>query len=108
MRACASCGQAVPIRWRNSGPPPVVEHVAGPVISSVEYRRSCPGYIVDRRQTCTRCGIELRRGRWAVFFVEGEIVTQVGEQAPIFGGSRLSGAPCEDRATSPHRRSSVA
>lgn len=66
-------------RWRNNGPPPApVIHVAGPVIACREYRRSCPGYIVDQRQACALCGSELIRGRWGVFFEQGDVVAKLG------------------------------
>lgn len=79
MRACAACGQPVPIRWRNdlnAPKEPDVEHIAGPIISSVEPRPSCPHYVVDRRQACTRCGKQLVRGRWAAFWVPGQLVLE--------------------------------
>lgn len=79
MRTCAACGQPVPIRWRNDpGAPknPDLEHIAGPIISSVEPRQSCPHYVVDRRQACIRCGKELVHGRWAAFFVPGQLVLE--------------------------------
>lgn len=66
-------------RWRNDGTltaRPV--HVAGPVIDCVEYRVRCPGFVVDRRQTCTRCGYVLGRGKWACYFDEGAEVSQLG------------------------------
>jgi hypothetical protein len=86
VSTCPVCGQTQPQRWRNDGPPPQVIHVAGPVINSVEYRRSCPGYIVDRRQACDDCGRQLVRGRWAVFFAETALVIEhgAGMRVPIF------------------------
>lgn len=100
MRACPVCGSAVPIRWRNDPGtrPPVVTHVAGPVQDVVEPRRSCPGYIAHRYQDCTRCGMEIVAGRWAVFFLEGEVVTQLGEAAPIYTSGTYfhpDATPCE-------------
>jgi hypothetical protein len=66
-------------RWRNNdAPDPVLVHVAGEVIACREYRRSCPGYIVDRRQTCQHCGAELVHGRWGMFFEPGAAVAQLG------------------------------
>lgn len=66
-------------RWRNDGTPkPVLVHQAGEVIACREYRRSCPGYIVDQRQTCTLCGAQLVHGRWAVFYEPGAAVAQLG------------------------------
>jgi hypothetical protein len=71
-------------RWRNtSAPKPAVVHVASPVINCREARPSCPGYIVDRRQTCQVCGQQLVRGRWALFFDEGQRVAVYGARAPI-------------------------
>lgn len=63
-------------RWRNDLERPAVVdvHVAGQVWNSREYRRSCPGYIVDRRQACALCGLQLVRGRWNRFFEPGERV----------------------------------
>lgn len=92
MPACSECGGAVPIRWRNPGGRPQIPcrlHVAGPVISCREYRRSCPEYIVDRRQCCADCGRQLVRGRWAVFFLEGaEVVEILDARAPAFNYHR--------------------
>ena len=65
-------------RWRNNAPRRPVRHQAGPVIDSREYRRSCPQFIVDRRQACSVCGAELVRGRWAMFFTEGTEVAVLG------------------------------
>jgi hypothetical protein len=71
------------VRWRNPpGPTVRVVHTAGPVINSREYRRSCPGYIVDRRQACTDCGEQLIRGRWALFFDEGDRVAVLPSRIP--------------------------
>lgn len=63
-------------RWRNPEPEPWtgVAHVAGVVWSCREYRRSCPGYIVDQRQACARCGHELVRGKFGLWFPPGEVV----------------------------------
>lgn len=62
-------------RWRNGlGTVVVTVHIAGQVWVSREYRRSCPGYIVDRRQACALCGIELARGKWGMFFDPGDRV----------------------------------
>lgn len=65
-------------RWRNppgGGPKFVLTaHVAGPVITCREDRPSCPGYIVDRRQVCTRCGAQLARGKWDRTHPEGSTV----------------------------------
>src|SRR4051812_35607404 len=83
MRACAVCGQAVPLKWRNDGPAPVLEHEAGPIVDVIVPRRSCPGYIETRFQECARCGKLLVRGRWALFFVECQVVYEVGDRAPI-------------------------
>lgn len=67
-------------RWRNDGPAPIRwVHRAGPVINSREYRRSWSAtYIVDCRQACTRCGQELVRGRWAIFFDQGQELAATG------------------------------
>lgn len=65
-------------RWRNSAPRRPVRHLAGPVIDCREYRRSCPQFIVDRRQACSVCGVELVRGRWAMFFTTGSAVATLG------------------------------
>jgi Recombinase len=70
-------------RWRNDTLPVPALHVAGPVIDSRTNVRSCPGLIVDRRQTCQRCGVELCRGRWAMFFVEHQAVGVMPGRAPI-------------------------
>src|SRR3954447_5174393 len=66
-------------RWRNDRPrPQPVLHEAGAVIACREHRPSCPGFIVDRRQTCTRCGRELVRGRWSMFYDPGQLVARLG------------------------------
>lgn len=84
-------------RWRNTDPlPPVLVHVAGEVIACREYRRSCPGYIVDQRQACARCGAELIRGRWAVFVTPGEPVAKHGTIAYPPRG-RPNEMPCDAR-----------
>jgi len=80
-------------RWRNSSLPTATVHLAGEVINCREYRRSCPGYIVDRRQTCTRCGEQLVRGRWAVFFTPGGHVAALGTVLYDAAG-RPGEAPC--------------
>lgn len=81
-------------RWRNPPEPPLsVVHVAGDVIDCREYRRSCPGFIVDRRQTCTECGRELVRGRWALFFQPGDLVSILLPRP----GSQLAGVPLHAR-----------
>lgn len=79
MRACAACGHPLPIRWRNdphAPRDPNLEHIAGPIVRCVECRRGCPTYVVDRRQACERCGKELARGKWGLFFVPGELVVE--------------------------------
>lgn len=87
---CLSCRAAAMIdsvqatiglrRWRNTGVKPTITvHTAGAIQLSREYRRSCPGYITDRWQTCLVCGAELMRGRWALFFAPG---VDVGELPP--------------------------
>lgn len=86
-RVCGGCGRPVPTRWRNTRPPIVLEHVAGPIEDTREPRS--PGFpwgrITDRRQGCLRCGRVLVRGRWAVFYDEGDQVleTGAGGRAPI-------------------------
>lgn len=103
-RPCLACeaqalledltGSIWPIhRWRNDGPPAEVEHVAGPVITCREYRRSCPGYIVDRRQTCLNCGRELARGKWDLFYAPGERVRE------LYGRDGLANLLCLPRDT---------
>jgi hypothetical protein len=74
-------------RWRNP-PGPIVRqvHVAGPIIDCREYRRSCPGFIVDRRQTCLDCGVELCRGRWAIFFAVGQPAAILRSRTGAQGG----------------------
>lgn len=67
----------------------MLEHIAGPVIDEIEPRRSCPGYIAHRHQHCTRCKGQLVAGRWACFFLEGEVVLQIGHAAPIFTGGAM-------------------
>lgn len=97
MRACAACGQPVPIRYRNPDRlPPTTAHVAGDVIDGREYRRGCPtGYIVDRRQACSRCGRQLIRGRWALFFEPGACVLEVGDIAAVLvEGHDPTAGPC--------------
>lgn len=74
-------------RWRNPVGPIVRQvHIAGPVIDCREYRRSCPGYIVDRRQTCLDCGAELARGRWSWFFTLGQPVAVLASRSGGPGG----------------------
>jgi hypothetical protein len=88
-------------RWRNTtSPKPAVVHVAGAVINCREARPSCPGYIVDRRQTCQLCGEQLVRGRWALFFDEGQPVAVYGEHAPIRypATGHAAEVPCPGRA----------
>ena len=84
-------------RWRNRGEKqPAVLHVAGPVIASREYRRSCPTYIVDQRQACDRCGEELVRGRWAMFWEIGAVVAKYGTVTFLPRGERQGvGTPPE-------------
>jgi hypothetical protein len=82
-------------RWRNDAPARAVVHVAGVVVSCREYRPSCPGYIVDRRQTCQRCGAELCRGRWSVFFDVGADVALLGTVAYGATGHERE-VPCTD------------
>lgn len=65
-------------RWRQKAEPVVATvHVAGAVIACREYRRSCPLYIVDRRQACAVCGAELVRGTWALFYNPGDRVAVI-------------------------------
>lgn len=74
-------------RWRNPIGPVVRQvHVAGPVIDCREYRRSCPGYIVDRRQACLDCGAELAHGRWSWFFYVGQPVAILASRSGAPGG----------------------
>jgi len=80
-------------RWRNSSLPTATVHLAGPVIDCREYRRSCPGYIVDRRQTCARCGVQLTRGRWALFYPADTAVAVLGTVTYPAAG-RPGEAPC--------------
>jgi hypothetical protein len=83
----------------------VLEHVAGPVVDEVEPRRSCPGYIVDRHQHCSRCKAQLSHGRWACFFFEGEVVLQIGTAAPIFTGGAVMRPEAVACAPVPRQRS---
>lgn len=84
-------------RWRNNeGPRRPVLHVAGPVIACREYRRSCPGFIVDRRQACSTCGQELVRGRWAMFFDEGADVAALGSVVFVLSGTTAETVACDD------------
>lgn len=81
MRACAACGQPVPIRWRNTGPPPQRIHLAGPVLT--DRARYHPdgrpwGAVVDRTQHCDLCGTVLVHGLWAMFFEPGTAVLEHG------------------------------
>jgi len=80
-------------RWRNSSLPTATVHLAGPVIDCREYRRSCPGYIVDRRQACTRCGVQLIQGRWALFYPPDSLVAVLGTVTYPAAG-RPGEAPC--------------
>lgn len=98
MRACPECGQPVPIRWRNSGPPPQRQHVAGEVQMHRTVAR--PGYpwgrVVDRIQCCLRCGQVLVHGLWAVFFPAGAPVVEHGERVPVLvEGTRATAVPCD-------------
>jgi hypothetical protein len=80
-------------RWRNTGVerPPAVIHIAGPVINCRQPRPSCPGYIVDRRQTCELCGAELAHGRWVYFYEQGQAVAVCGSVTlPADGKHRAS------------------
>ncbi len=107
MRACPVCGGARPIKWRNEGLAAVVTHLMGPVIDEVEPRRSCPGYIAHRHQECTRCNRTIVNGRWAVFFLEGEVVTQIGQAAPIYTAGTYfhdDATPCDRPAHIPAPR----
>lgn len=64
-------------RWRNDGPTTfvAVEHTAGPVLASRETHPTYgPGYISDRRQTCTDCGQQLARGKWDRYSAPGQAV----------------------------------
>lgn len=77
LRDVAASGLRV-TRWRNPErePWPGVVHVAGVVMHCREYRRSCPGFIVDQRQACSRCGHELVRGKFSPWFRPGaQVVT---------------------------------
>lgn len=81
MRACAACGQPVPIRWRNTtGPPRELQHFAGPVVILKEPpSQGYPwGKIVDRRQSCVDCTTQLSRGPWALTFEPGCPVVEHG------------------------------
>jgi hypothetical protein len=87
-------------RWRNNALPVQLLHVAGPVIDSRRYVRSCPRFIVERRQACTVCGAELIRGRWAVFFADGQVVAAMPGRRPILNAATLDtpGLPCATAA----------
>lgn len=88
-------------RWRNEAGAVhvVIVHVAGPVMACREYRRSCPGYIVDRRQTCAECGTQLVRGRWAAFFDVGELVGVLGADTRAPTATYARGRPGEVRCS---------
>jgi len=61
-------------RWRNTAPHPrAAVHVAGTVALERTPRRSCPRYISDCWQSCEKCGTELVRGRWALFYDVGDL-----------------------------------
>ncbi len=82
-------------RWRNDGRQLAsVEHVAGAVIDCREDRSWCPGYIVDRRQTCARCGAVLVHGRWSLFFAPGDLVAQRLGDTPIYTAPDGTETPC--------------
>ncbi len=80
-------------RWRNSSLPTATVHLAGPIIDCRENRRSCPGYIVDRRQACARCGEQLIRSRWGLFYAPDALVAVLGTVTYAAAG-RPGEAPC--------------
>ena len=85
MRACAACGQPVPIRWRNTdGPPRELQHTAGAVLTFREPpSQGYPwGRIVDRHQNCSDCATQLVRGPWALLYDPGTPVIEHGVGAP--------------------------
>lgn len=100
MRACAACGQPVPIRWRNTeGPPRELQHVAGPVLIFREApSQGYPwGRIIDRRQSCLHCATQLARGPWALTYEPGDGVIEhgVGRASPlIIPGQRSALETC--------------
>lgn len=66
-------------RWRNDGRPPErILHIAGPAIACRKDTHGRKGFIVDMRQTCQRCGIELARGKWALLWEDGDQVAALG------------------------------
>jgi hypothetical protein len=97
MRRCGECGQVVPIRWRNDGPPPQRQHIAGDVV--IHRTTARPGFpwgrVRDRVQNCSRCGELLVRGIWALFFPAGAPVIEHGEKVPVLvEGVSERATPC--------------
>lgn len=98
MRRCGACGQVVPIRWRNDGPPPQRQHIAGEVV--IHRTTARPGFpwgrVANRVQSCSRCGEVLVRGIWALFFPAGAPVIEHGEHVPVLvEGVSPRAIPCE-------------